>query len=321
MFKFIELLYPYMSIAKRLFGWSDTETVDEPTRETQEETNSWVSDDVAESLLWLEDGAIKPAYDMTREQSFSFPETVTIYSESGDEGRVQIETPTVDMEFTVRLSGYTSRFGELDVTYITVGGFALDLYHALPNSEGYFVRRLYYYDDESGIGGEQHSDNRDAPHNPDWSRNDIGKSVTITNTDAHLRVYDWRENMLTHDKPTPDEGEVVFRYQDSPNSGGNRDRTNIVLTVSDLQFASGDSIDVEFIEFDSDAGELVLYAGCGSEWVVGRVSASKQPSVGEIEWTTESEYHRPSQLDSLVWVRDPADTWHIPSLRNQKTYI
>lgn len=310
-----------MSIAKRLLGGGDSETVDEPNAKKNEVEQSWVSDDVATGLHWLANGPVKPAYDMTRERSFSFPETITILSEDGEQADVRVETPTADVAFTVRLSGYTSRFGELDVEYITVGGYAINLYHTRPDSDEYFVRRLYYYEDEDGIGGEQHSDSRDEPHSPDWSRDNIGEAVVVTDTDAHLRVYDWRENMLTHDKPTPAEGEVVFRYQDSPNAGGNRQRTNIVLTVSDLQFASGERVDVDFIEFDSDAGDFVLYAGSGDEWLVGRVSASSPPSAGNITWETEHEYHRPSQMENLVWVRDPAHTWMIPSLHNQKKFI
>lgn len=299
-----------MSFAQRVLGIgedSDTDEADTIEDPTIDETSNPIRDMGRDFF----EESIPPAYSFKYERNYSFPEEITITTQDGDAyATITVTTPKTELEFDARISEYTSRFGELDVEMISVGGFAINLYHPKPEGE-YFVRRLYYYEDDEGIGGEQHQNRSNRPNNPAWVRStDMGSEVTAE-LDSHLRVYDWRENMLTTGKPTPSEGEVVLRFRDSLNAGGSNDRIDQVLTVDEVQSPVSKCVDVSFICVDDDNGEYVLYAPVtNTEWYIIRVPISRSVDESEVSWEHITDtHHRPSKKENLVWVRNPAHTW------------
>lgn len=306
-----------MSLAKRILGRGSNggavEDGEEPGTDAEQHTKEALPQTLAGAITQVFDNPPHPAYDMTREINFSFDETATITHSEGDNFvEVQIETPTTTIEFEARIDGYTALFGEVDAEYISVGSYALNVYYPRPEEDmDYFVRRLYYYEDEDGIGGEQHREDSSAPHNPVWKRSEhLGSTVSVEQTESHLRVYDWREQMLTHDKPTPKDGEVVLRYQDSPNSGGNRSRDDIVLSVNQIRTPVSEAFDIDYISVDTETGELELYGQqAADDWYVATVPIAEDTELADVSWDRRTEYIRPSQIENLVWVRNPAATW------------
>lgn len=301
-----------MSFAQRVFGFGrDSDTADE-TPSASQSADEAVDTAMPDSVSQFFSSESPPqAYSFKREAKFSLPETVTIETTTdSSHATITVDTPKSTESFEVRIEGYTSRFGELDVEFISVGGYAVNLYHPKENGQ-YFVRRLYYYDGE-GVSSEQHREDTSEPMNYDWNRKKhLGESVTASQ-DAHLRVYDWRQNMATHNKPHPYDGEVVLRFQDSLNSGGGNKRIDQVLTVNDIQSPVSSAVDVQFICLDVECGEYVLYAPQRlTGWCVLRVPIGESVDSSSVSWEHTERQQHPSEKDRLVWVRDPEHTWFV----------
>lgn len=259
------------------------------------------------------DEKTKPAYDFSRDNTVRFSDSVTIDTEDeGEFATITVETIADSITFDVRIAGYTSRFGELDVDYISVGGYALNLYHSRPDIEEYFVRRLYYYGDENGIGGEQHRESSSEPNNYVWEReSDFGSTIQSEFNSTHITVYDWRENMFTSKKPTPDDGEVVVQYKDSLRSGGNRNAINNVFNATEAQGVVGDRYTVHFISVDPNTGSYVLHSTAGEKSCHISTPLDANSSLSNCEIEEVDELDSPLNSSDVIWTRDPEQTWAI----------
>lgn len=275
---------------------------------------------IPESVGAYFDGTCPAAYDRTRDQSFSFNEEVIIDSALDDEiATVTIRTPVDEITFEVRIEGYTSRFGTLDVEAMTLNAYSLDLYHAKPDSDNYFVRKMFYYGDVEGLGGENEWDDASEPYTPIWTSDQRGATVTTTVENTRLTVYDWRQQMMTHNKPTPSENEIVFQYESSLESGGNRQAIEMVLD-STMELVTGQKITLDFV-----AVEPPRLAGYGQDdngaWWRVSVPISSAVHPDDIGFT-KVEKPLPSQFEALVWTRDNTASWSVyQHPKNRKQYI
>lgn len=262
---------------------------------------------------------IPPAYNRQRDQSFTFEEQVTITSSSDDEFvTVTIETIRDSISFSVRIENYTSRFGTLDVEYITVGAYSVNLYHPKPDSDKYFVRKLFYYGDTGGIDGENTWEDASEPHNPVWSCEDDKSCVETTNSSTHVTVYDWRQNMMTHGKPTPDTGEIVLQYKSSLEAGGNRSDIEMVLQ-SEITTVTGIELLLEVLTID-DASFVGYGRDENDDW--WRVTVPISPSdVTDSVTLEQTENPRIHTLQSIIWTRYDADSWAICQSQRPHKYI
>lgn len=296
-------------VRKRVFGAEDTHD-----SESQSTTQP-----LPDSVGSFFDAPIPPAYNRERDQSFTFEEQVTITSESDAEfATVTIETIREAISFPVRITEYTTRFGTLDVEFITVGGYSVNLYHPKPESDTYFVRKLFYYGDTAGVDSEGTWEDASEPHNPIWSREDMGSCVETTNDSTHLTVYDWRQNMMTHGKPTPQMGEIVLQYKSSLEAGGNRQAIELVLQ-SEITTVTGVELllevltvgDAEFIGYGRDTSD--------NWWrVTVPISSSDVTDRVTVERTENPRIH---DLQSIVWTRYNRDSWAICQPQRTKSYI
>lgn len=285
-----------------------TSTPNEPTFDSAPDVEEV---DNADENSEEEEDMVEPAYDMTRDQRFRFEETATIDTESeSDFATITIDTLADTLTFDVRINGFTSRHGTLDAEYITVGGYAVMLYHPIPDSDEFFTRRLYYYADEGGVGGEQHRESDIMPTSPEWSREeDYGSIKEVEGSDSHLEVYDWRENMLTTGKPTPSNGQVVLRYQDSLRSGGSRNQVDNVIDVDPLTAFVGPTLEIEYISIED--GEYALYGvGCDARYKV-TVPMNKEAVPGDTEWLELDTLPSIETVDQVIWAKEPEDTWEV----------
>lgn len=273
---------------------TESETVEPEPDETEEETT-------------------EPAYDLTRDNKVRFDETLTINTEDeSDFATITVETLSGSVTFEVRIAGYTSRFGELDVEYISGGGYAINLYHPRPDEDSYFVRRLYYYEDEGGIGGEQHQDSASEPMNTVWEREeDFGTTVETQFESTYLTVYDWRENMLTSGKPTPSEGEVVVRYNDSLRAGGGRKEVDNVFNATEAKGVVGDTYTVQFISVDAHTGSYVFHSEAGDKSCLIYSPLNEVSSLGNCDMKEVDELANPFDVSNVLWTREPEQTWAI----------
>jgi hypothetical protein len=260
-----------------------------------------------------QDEMTTPAYDLSRDNTVRFSDSVTIDTEDESEfATITVETLADSITFDVRIAGYTSRFGELDVDYISVGGYALNLYHSRPDIEEYFVRRLYYYGDEDGIGGEQQRESSSEPNNYVWNRTaDFGSTTQSEFNSTHITVYDWRENMFTSKKPTPDDGEVVVQYKDSLRAGGNRNEVNNVFNATDAQGVVGNRYTVHFISVDPNTGSYVLHSTAGENSCQISTPLNTTSSLSNCEIEEVEELDSPFNVSNVIWTRDPEQTWAI----------
>lgn len=283
---------------------------------TSEDTQDTTTDEEPE------EDTVKPAYDLTRDNTIKFTETITINSDTdSDFATVTIETISDTISFEVRVTGYTSRFNELDVEYITGGGYAINLYH--PKEDGYFVRRLYYYGDEDGIGNEQQQERSVEPSNIVWDRKeDMGEPVTKEFTSTYITVYDWRENMLTSGKPTPNDGEVVVRFEDSLRAGGGRKKVDNVFNVTNVQGLIDDIDTVEFISIDVQNGSYVLHSTRDSaEPCLVSVPLNETASLGNCKMEPVKSLDSPFNVSNVIWTRDPEKTWSIKGFDSSKSEV
>lgn len=267
----------------------------------------------------LSDSDVPPAYNRQRDQSFTFDETVTIETEeNADFATITVETFHQTISFEVRITNYTTRFGTLDVSHMTIGAYSLDLYHSKPETDTYFVRKLFYYGDVDGIDGERTRDDASTPYSPVWSRDDMGSRVVVTNDSTHLRVYDWRQNMLTHGKPTPESGEIVLQYQSSLEAGGNRKEIEMVLQ-SEFTTVTGDHITLDLLTI-TDAGYVGYGSNQNGDWwrVTIPISSERVTDKVSIEPTTKPHTRT---LETLVWTRHNADSWAICQDQTTTQYI
>jgi hypothetical protein len=287
-------------------------TSEEPT--TQDSTSSEPDSQESEED---EEDVVEPAYDLTRDNDVKFDETITVDTEDeGDFATITVETIGDSITFDVRISGYTSRFGELDVKYMTGGGYAINLYHSRPDDEGYFVRRLYYYADEGGVGGEQHRDSMSEPSNIMWKReSDFGETLEYQNQSTYITVYDWRENMLTSGKPTPQDGEVVVRYKDSLRAGGGRKKVDNVFNATNASGVVGGSYTVRFISIDTDTSSYVLHSEDkqGDTYLITS-PLDKSSSLANCDMEEVDELESPFEVSNVIWTRDPEQTWAIEGM-------
>lgn len=292
-----------MNPIDRLLGRSNEETQTTQEAETVEDKED---EDEEEEL--------EPAYNLSRDNKVRFDEVITIDTEEKSEfATITIETIAESITFDVRISGYTSRFGDLDVEYISGGGYAVNLYHKRQDEEGHFVRRLYYYADENGVGSEQHRDNSSEPMNFVWEReSDFGSVVEETFQSTYLTVYDWRESMITTGKPTPDEGEVVVRYKDSLRSGGGRKEVDNVFNAVDANGVIGDTYSVQFVSVDVHTGSYVLHSETdeGESHLI-YVPLNKQASLDNCSLKEVEDLDSPFDVNNVIWTRDPEETWAI----------
>lgn len=284
-----------------------TPTTNEPTNEPAPETEL---DETTEDISEEED-TVEPAYDLTRDQRFNFEETATINTEEeSDFATITITTPADSIKFDVRINGYTSLHGELDVEYISIGGYAVMLYHPIPESDKYFARRLYYYGDENGIGSEQHREDTSEPTEIDWSREDYGSLVTTENSSTYISVYDWRENMITTGKPTPNEGQVVLRYKDSFRTGGNRSEVDTVIDVDPLDSGFAPTLDIEYIAVEG--GSYALYGvGISEQYKILVPMDEKTILPDDTQWVELEELPDIENVDDVIWAKNPEDTWYV----------
>lgn len=258
-----------------------------------------------------------PAYDLSREQKHKFSETISIDSSGeSDYVNITVDTPRKEINFDIRIIGHTSRFGTVDAKYITVGGFSVDVYYPTPDNEDKFmVRKLFYYDEDEGVGGEHQHTTERPPSDPDWIKGKDAQVVNLNKNSVYIEVYDWRENMITSGKPHPSKGQVVFRYQDSLNSGGNRKKIDTVLSTSSVTMLSH-VYDLEFVAFDTDSGEYVTYATEKNGQIFEvRIPIKYNLREGDMEFNLVDSQPRISQVDNVIWVKDPKDTWMVEGIK------
>lgn len=301
-----------MKLLSRFTSNEETDSEPEPQIEPEETT---------EEVEEEEEESIEPAYDLSRDNDVKFDETITIDTEDeGDSATITVETIADSITFEVRIAGFTSRFGELDVKYITGGGYAINLYHSLPDSDEYFVRRLYYYADEDGVGGEQQRDSMSEPMNILWERSsDFGETIQEKFESTYLTVYDWRENMLTHNKPTPQDGEVVVQYKDSLRAGGGRKDVDNVFNATNANGVVGNTHTVQFISVDPNSGSYVLHSEAedGTTYLI-YAPLDKQATLGDCEIEEVSELLNPFDVSNVIWTREPEDTWAISGFEREE---
>lgn len=289
----------------------DTEIVAEEPEEIEEEEEA-------------EEEVVEPAYDLTRDNKVKFEETLTIDAEDeGDFATITVETIADSITFDVRIAGYTSRFGDVDVEYITGGGYAINLYHPKPDEDEYFVRRLYYYGDENGIGGEQHRDNSSEPMNTVWERDsDFGTTVEKQFSSTYLTIYDWRENMLTSGKPNPKDGEVVVRYKDSLRAGGGREEVDNVFNAIEANGVIDGTYTVQFISVDAHTGSYVLHSEREDEQnCLIYVPLDEISSFGNCDLKEIDELENPFDVSNVIWTRDPEQTWAIEGFNPENAEV
>lgn len=284
-----------MSILSKFIGSKDGAEIEEDTK------------DVRLPVAPLE--TIPPRYDITRERTFYMKEYTTITHETGEDFvTIEVDTPATTIDFKARINGYTSRFGELDVQYISVSGHSVSLHHEKDNGNWY-VRNLFYYGDVEGVGGEStFEDQSSGPCNPVWSREEnLGETITVQETKSLLEVYDWREQMLTHNQPTPHESEIVIRYKDSTSSGGGRSGVYSVVNGDMVPIVG--TVSTQFIAVDVEDAKIDMYAKSEDGPQLIRLPLGIEVENGDAEWQEIEEIPRVSQVDNVIWVRDPDKTW------------
>lgn len=290
-------------------------TKHDPNQSGKDNNNPEKTETVEKEENEQEEEEVEPAYDLSNYNKVRFNEVITIDTEDETNfATITIETIANDITFDVRIAGYTSRFGELDVEYISGGGYAINLYHPLPDSDEYFVRRLYYYANENGVGSEQHRENMSKPTETVWSRSsDFGSSIQTEFQSTYLTVYDWRQNMLTHNKPTPKDEEVIIRYEDSLRAGGNgRGKIDNRFNVSDLLSIVGDSYTVQFISIDMDTSSYILHSKTeGGETYHIYAPIDKKLTIEDCEIFEAPKDSDPFEISDVIWTREPEDTWAI----------
>ena len=274
-------------------------------------------------------------YDREHEIQFNFTEQVSIRTtEDDDFATFTIDTIFDDVDLSIRINNYTTRFGTLDATFITVSGLAIVVYYEREDSDQYFARRVFF--SEGGVSSERIIDSINEPYEPDWTRDDIGEEIITGLSKSHIEVYDWHQNMITSNIPTPQEGEVVVMYTDSTQGTSRQEHSSLKLQTDDLpyrvtetlhtqpvaedisitpsDYTTHQEITVNFIRFDTDTLNLHLFGLSEDYCWEGRIpitTTTSQVCQEDIDWECVDSLPRPSDIDDLVWVRDAAHTWSV----------
>jgi len=150
----------------------------------------------------------------------------------------------------------------------------------------------------------------------------MGETVTKEFTSTYITVYDWRENMLTTGKPTPNDGEVVVRFEDSLRAGGGRKKGDNVFNVTNVQGLIDDIDTVEFISIDVQNGSYVLHSTRDSEEpCLVSVPLNETASLGNCTMEPVKSLDSPFTVSNVIWTRDPEKTWSIKGFDSSKSEV
>lgn len=250
------------------------------------------------------------AYPRDEKRKFRFNGRATIYKRDEEFVEIKIETLSDTIRFPVRISGYTSRFGKIDAEYISVGGFSVNVYYNIDDSEDdYFLRKLFYYSDVGGVDGE-HTGTTSVQPNPDWSRSDnLDGTITVTKQNSRIEVYDWRYNGITTGKPTSKGSRVVFHYSDSLWSGGGREGFYHTFNAK-TTLLNDEDVTAQYATV-SETGVLKMCYESACEY-----SSDSYVAYTEVDsnngWCVEKEdISTVDDASNVVWVNSKEDTWKV----------
>lgn len=255
-------------------------------------------------------GTVPSAYDFSHDRTFKFNEEVVFSEINDDFVSVTVETVANSVTFDVRVNGYTGRFVKdtIDAEYMSIGSYAVNVYYPIPDDE-YLVRRLFYYEDKDGIGSEKQYTVSGKTNTYDWNREEHGSTRhSIQQQKTRITIYDWREKMPTHNKPTPNDNEVVLRYSDSTTQGGNRSEVDNRIRSRNIQLVSGDAATAVFIRVNKEERCFEMYAVGESAYRIS-LPIGREVTPSSVVWETIDSCPSPFDVSNVIWVENKCDTW------------